>query len=132
MKNLVGWVMFSVCTVAGLGAGTTDASVKNEVRFTGEYFFVNQVDVQPVLKRTAAPNYPSSSRRDGLGGTADIAFLVSAKGVPEQVQVMSATNAEFGEAAQEAVRQWRFKPGSKDGKPVRTALMQTVTFQLND
>ena len=63
-------------------------------------------------------------------GQAEIAYIVNEKGRTEEVQIATATNQEFGEAARDAVARWRFKPGKKDGKPVRTAVVQIVTFNL--
>lgn len=115
---------------AGLSAAdnATAGPVKNEVKFTGEYFLPDQLDTRPAIKQQAQPRFPSDMIRDRTTGQVEIAFIVNAKGVPEEVQFASATNLSFGEVAVAAVKQWRFKPGKKGGGAVRTAILQRIDF----
>jgi protein TonB len=115
---------------AGVFAADKAAAVpvKNEVKFTGEYFLSDQLDTRPAIKQQTVPRFPSDMSRDQTKGRVEIAFIVNAKGVPEEVQVAAATSRSFGEAAVSAVKQWRFKPGKKGGVAVRTAILQELEF----
>lgn len=79
------------------------------------------------LKRTkmATPTYPAEAKRKGIEGWVDVSFLVATDGSVQEVQVNKAEpQGVFDQAAMDAVKQWRFEPPLRDGKPVsqRTAV----------
>jgi TonB family protein len=55
--------------------------------------------------------------------------LVSETGEPLQVRVEQGARAGLTEAAVEAVKQWRFEPATKNGKPVRTFATVRIPFE---
>ncbi len=57
--------------------------------------------------------------------------MVELDGHTSQVQVRFATNPEFGEAAKEAIEQWIFTPGLRNGVPVRVAFTEPMIFNLS-
>ncbi len=65
-----------------------------------------------------APEYPKELRKARTAGTATVQIHITRTGVVTKPVVKSATTPAFGEAALEAVRQWRFLPRIKGGKPV--------------
>mgnify|MGYP002077211450 CR=1 FL=1 len=77
------------------------------------------------------PVYPRHWRERGIEGVAVIAFIVDSEGVPTQVQCRSATDQAFADAAQEAVRQWRFSPAHKNGRVMACAMEVPVRFTIN-
>ena len=99
--------------------------------FTGDYIDVGEADRPPQMRTPTAPRYPVWLRRQGVNGVAEIAYLVEKDGSTSQVQVVAANDVDFGEAARAAVTQWRFRPGLRDGAPVRVAVKQVVHFNLN-
>lgn len=79
------------------------------------------------LKRTkmATPTYPAEAKRKGIEGWVDVSFLVATDGSVREVQVSKAEpQGVFDQAAMDAVKQWRFEPPLRDGKPIsqRTAV----------
>jgi len=93
----------------------------------------DRCDVPPALVSAAAPMYPWALQRAGVEGRASVVFDIDASGAPENVAVHSATHEQFGAAAVEAVKLWRFRPASRAGVPVvyRRAL-QHFPFELRD
>ena len=56
---------------------------------------------------------------------------VSRDGVPIDVSVDDRSgNREFDRSALQAVRQWRFQPALRDGKPVAATVRVPVEFAL--
>ncbi|MGE4551578.1 MAG: energy transducer TonB, partial [Desulfovibrionaceae bacterium] len=77
------------------------------------------------------PDYPASARRRGLTGVVELRFLVEPDGAVSEVEVVSARpEGIFEQAAIQAVRRWRFRPGLVQGRPVRTWMRIPITFQL--
>lgn len=72
----------------------------------------------PTPLDTFAPEYPVSLIESGKDGVAKITFVVNEKGLVEDPVVTETSEPEFGEAALVAIAEWRFKPGTVDGKPV--------------
>ena len=96
-------------------------------------FRVDEVDRQPVRSRYVQPRYPRTARRRGISGTVTIEFSVDSEGNVKDAQVVSNDAHEtLADAAIEAVRQWRFRPAVRDGKPVAVRLRQPVRFTLDD
>jgi periplasmic protein TonB len=84
----------------------------------------------PQLKTPLKLRYPMAMKRRGIEGTAMVSFVVDEKGRPRDIVVTEATNAEFAEAATEAISNLRYEPAVKDGKPVKTNMQQPVIFNL--
>lgn len=82
---------------------------------------------QPFIGPT--PEYPDTLVRQKLKGDAVIAFTISKTGRVLQARVTSASKPEFGDAALTAIRQWRFLPEVKDGKPLATPAEMPFAFE---
>jgi TonB family protein len=92
---------------------------------------ISRVDVIPQVRRQAPPRFPVAFRRQGRGGEAVVDFIVDENGVARDVVAIRATHPDFAAAASEAVAKWRFSPGRKEGRPVRTHMQVPVVFTLN-
>ena len=55
---------------------------------------------------------------------------IDASGQVTNVKVNRSLGLGLDEKAVEAVRQWKFSPGRKDGKPVSVQAQVVVTFRL--
>ncbi len=102
----------------------------NEVSFAGEY--VTFSEAKPKFKplHQEQPVYPEAFLKQGVEGYAVIAFLVDLDGTPRQCQVAEATDAAFGEAARQAIAQWRFSPPEFRGKPGPILMQLPIDFSL--
>jgi TonB family protein len=84
----------------------------------------------PKLVHYVEPEFSSSSKEAFVDGTVKISAVVSGDGLPTNLHVESGLNSEEDKTAVEAVKQWRFKPGTKAGEPVRVKVMVEVNFHL--
>ncbi len=103
---------------AATQAGGTDA------------FSVAELDRRPEMLAAVPPNYPESLRKARIEGAVTLVFVLDEDGRVESPRVETSTHAEFEAPALEAIRKWRFKPGYREGQPVRTYLRQTIRFRL--
>lgn len=116
---------------AAFAAKPVPVPVKNEFKLSGEFVKAGELPQPLTIVRQATPRYPLIWRNAGIGGKVQLIFIVDEKGRPEEVQVVEASDAAFGEAAVEAVKQWRYKPVKVADKPVRVAVVQVLTFNLD-
>lgn len=71
--------------------------------------------------------YPTEARERKIDGEVVAAFLVSETGDIESTKMLKG-NPLLAEAAQEAMKAWKFKPVTKDGKPVAVIARATFNF----
>jgi protein TonB len=71
-----------------------------------------------VVSPTVGPEYN--------GATVEIEFVVDAAGKPASFSVKSASDDTLATAVVDAVKQWRFTPAQKDGRPVATKVALPV------
>jgi protein TonB len=57
-----------------------------------------------------------------------VSLIVDDHGNPAHVHVVQGLRMGLDERALEAVRQYKFKPGMRDGKPVRVELTIVINF----
>lgn len=77
------------------------------------------------------PPYPSALARQEIEGKAVVRVLIGVDGRVKAVEPVSASDPAFHNAtAIQALRRWRFKPGTRDGVPVESWRTMTVRFQL--
>ena len=86
----------------------------------------------PVLVREVKPEYTSEARKARIHGTVTMDVVVLEDGTVGEVKVTRSLDEEYGldQEAVKAVKQWRFRPGTKDGKPVPVRVNIDMTFTL--
>lgn len=87
----------------------------------------------PRYADTFHPDYPPSLRREGLEGSVTVRITIDDRGRVIAVEQIRATNAAFfEETKRQALKEWRFKPATRDGVAVRAEQTMTVHFRLED
>lgn len=86
--------------------------------------------VFPVVVRKVEPIYPDDARLARIEGHVILQAIVDKNGDVTEVTVLESTNPRFNEAAMEAVRQRKYKPAIKDGKPIAIYFTIRVDFRL--
>jgi len=78
------------------------------------------------------PIYPELARKAKIDGNVILQAIILKDGTVGDIQVLRCNrpNLGFEDAAVEAVRQWRYKPGTQSGKPVDVYLTVKVDFVL--
>lgn len=78
------------------------------------------------------PEYPELARITGRGGTVHLRAVVDESGSVVSIEVVSAPTPDLGfsDAAIDAVSQWRYEPGTVNGRPVKVAMRIEVEFSV--
>ncbi len=76
------------------------------------------------------PEYSEEARKAKYQGIVTLYVEVDALGRAVNIRVLHSLGLGLDEKAIEAVRQWKFAPGKKDGKPVTVAASIEVNFRL--
>ena len=84
----------------------------------------------PVPIRTANPEYTDEARNAKIEGAVLVEAVIDENGIPTQPKVVRTLDKGLDQKALEAVRQWWFKPGLKDGKPVPVSVKIEINFRL--
>ena len=86
--------------------------------------------VKPKLIYKVEPQYNEEARAAGIEGKVVLYAEVTSDGEPDNVQVKESLDPGLDANAIAAVNEWRFDPGRKDGKPVRTSATIEINFRL--
>src|SRR4029453_4383568 len=86
----------------------------------------------PVAIRTVHPQYPREAREARIQGNVMLDAVVLKDGTVGDVTVTKSLDKEHGldDQALKALKQWQFKPGTKDGKPVDVRVSVEMSFTL--
>ncbi|MGA7409069.1 MAG: TonB family protein [Bryobacteraceae bacterium] len=84
----------------------------------------------PSIVNRVAPAYSEEARRAKMQGTVTILVVVDPSGHAVSMRVLRKLGAGLDEKAMEAINQWRFRPGTRDGKAVSTEARVDVSFRL--
>ncbi len=79
---------------------------------------------------TPDPEYSEEARKAKYQGTCVLWLIVGPDGKPRDVKVARALGMGLDQKAIEAVRNWKFQPAMKDGKPVAVQINVEVNFRL--
>ena len=76
-----------------------------------------------------APKFPAATRNRGMSGWVELEFTVRAAGSTGDIVVTnSSPRRTFDNAASLAVAQWRYKPLTRDGKPIEQRIAVRIRF----
>ncbi|MGO8985994.1 MAG: energy transducer TonB [Terriglobales bacterium] len=76
------------------------------------------------------PEYSEEARKAKYQGTCVLYVVVGPDGKTRDIRVSRTLGLGLDEKAMEAVKNWRFEPAYKDGKPVAVAINIEVDFRL--
>ena len=78
--------------------------------------------------------YTPEAMRAKIQGTLMMTAVVRTDGTPAEIQITKSLDKKYGldDAAVAALRQWRFKPGRKDGKAVPVRVTIEMEFWLKE
>ncbi|HTV82272.1 MAG TPA: M56 family metallopeptidase [Acidobacteriaceae bacterium] len=85
----------------------------------------------PILTYAPDPEFPKSAMKEpkGFGVICVVGAVVTRDGQPENVHVIRSAGKGFDANAMKAVRQYRFRPALRHGKPVAVAIHIEVNFR---
>ena len=86
----------------------------------------------PAVVQEVKPVYTPEAMERKIQGSVWMLAVVLATGDVGDVQITRSLDAEYGldRQAIKAMKQWKFKPGTKDGKPVAVEVTIEMTFTL--
>jgi TonB family protein len=116
----------------GIGSGKRSGYGPGEGGgYGGGLYHVGGGVAAPQLVSAPDPEFSDEARRTNFEGVCVVSLIVDAQGNPQRVQVLRPLGKGLDEKAVAAVRQYRFKPATLQGKPVAVELNIEVNFRLS-
>ncbi|HUR97159.1 MAG TPA: TonB family protein [Pyrinomonadaceae bacterium] len=92
---------------------------------------VPEPDVTPIkIKRQPPAHYTDEARNQNVQGAIRVAILLGASGKVEYILFLSRLGFGLEQEVVKAVREIRFEPRTKNGKPVSTVVIREYTFSI--
>lgn len=110
---------------SGLGIGPGSGSGAG-----GDVSGVGNGVIAPRIIRKVNPEYSDEARKERYQGTVVLYVEIDTDGNVRKIEVRKRLGLGLDEKAMEAVRQWKFSPGTKDDQPVVVAAIVEVIFRL--
>ena len=87
--------------------------------------------IDPAAMARFQPDYPPELIRADIEGTATVRILIGSDGRVKSIELVSATHPGFFEATRkQALRFWKFRPGTRDGIATESWRTMTVRFKI--
>ena len=80
------------------------------------------------IKRIPSPKYPKALRKSRSTVEVTVTFVITPDGDAIDLEVTDSTDQDASSASLDAVRKYRFKPATLDGKPVATFAKTVIRF----
>jgi TonB family protein len=84
----------------------------------------------PRIISRVEPTYTEEARRAKVGGTVILFVEITSSGIVENVVVLGGLEKGLDESAVRAIKQWKFSPATKDGRPVAVIMTVEMNFSL--
>jgi TonB family protein len=85
---------------------------------------------RPKLLHSVEPAFSTKSNEAFVEGTVTVSAVVTTRGVLTDMQVVKGLSAAQDRSALDALKEWKFDPGTKGGKPVNVRVKIQVDFHL--
>ena len=133
-KRLVWTAVVLVCVMSGAVAATVMALPLGAVTAHQDQV-VDGKDpgiVMPKVVSEVKPRYTAAAIRARIEGTVTMTTVVRTDGAPSDIEITTSLDEKYGLDAEAvaALKQWRFEPGRKDGKPVNVRVSIEMRFSL--
>jgi TonB family protein len=84
----------------------------------------------PTVQRRVEPQYTDEARLAGYNGTVVLHAVIKKDGTVDIIRVVRGLPLGLTDKAIQALKQWQFKPGTKDGQEVDIAVNVEINFNL--
>ncbi len=111
-------------------AVTSDAETAAKVTSNAAERVQMSAAASDIVTSPVQPNYPLLARQMKVQGSVILQALISKDGTIQNLRVVSGPHI-LASAAQDAVRQWHFKPHLQGSEPVETQAKITVNFTIS-
>jgi periplasmic protein TonB len=98
--------------------------------YGGGFYHVGGGVAAPQLVYAVDPEFSDEARRAKYQGICIVTLIVDAQGNPQRVQVVHHLGMGLDQKAVAAVKQYRFKPATLQGKPVPVEVNVEVNFRI--
>ena len=90
--------------------------------------------VRPEVLENPKPRYTAAAMRARIEGTVRLSCVVGTDGRCEDIKIVQSLDRDNGldDEAVNNLRQWRFTPGTLDGRPVKVFVIVELDFNLRD
>jgi TonB family protein len=112
------WNVMALAALLGAVASAQDAPKK-----------ITKSEALSAVTSRVQPEYPSIARQLKVQGTVELNVVVAENGSVAKVDIVSG-NPMLTVAAADALKRWKFKPFTEDGKPIQIMAPITVDFKL--
>jgi TonB family protein len=89
---------------------------------------LRDLDRIPTPLTTIVPMYSTELAKKGVRGKVTVDFYIDETGVARMPSVSSHDNSELAALSVEALRQWKFEPPTRNGKPILVRATQVFNF----
>jgi protein TonB len=76
------------------------------------------------------PQYTEEARKAKISGTVTLTMTIGVDGMAHDISVVRSLDSGLDLKAVEAVQQWHFNPGKKDGEAVPVLATIEINFRL--
>lgn len=84
-------------------------------------------------RRYKPPRYPPQAVRQRQEGEVVLRVLVGTDGNVVQIEVEKSSRSRLlDRAAMDAVKDWKFNPGMREGKAIQSWVLVPISFKLSD
>jgi len=85
----------------------------------------------PIVVKEVRPQYTKAAQDKRIQGRVLLRAVVLENGhIGDDVEVLTSLDADLDQQAVAALKQWEFKPGTRDGKAVAVRISCELTFTL--
>ncbi len=96
-----------------------------------DIFDISDLENKPMPRRQGSPRYPPNARRQGLQGRVTAEFIIDERGDVMRVTITRSSDPVFEKPTIDAIRNWKFTPGEKDGRKVKTRTRVTIPYTIS-
>jgi protein TonB len=110
--------------------GTPDTQTAANVTSDAADRMQISADASNIVARPVKPSYPLLARQMKVQGSVILQAMIGRDGIIQNLRLVSGPHI-LASAAEDAVRQWHFKPHLQDNEPVETQAKITVNFTIS-
>jgi TonB family protein len=86
--------------------------------------------IAPTVQHRVEPQYTDEARLAGYSGTVVLQAVIKKDGTLDIIRIVRGLPLGLTDNAIQALKQWQFKPGTKDGQAVHIAINVEINFNL--